>query len=128
MNKKLAEARDLLEAALFRSEVDRLLQDALRARFPEFYCWVQDLSDTEVIYEVTPKTPDEASGTTYRATYTIDEAQQVTLGEPVHVERKTTYVPAGAASTTEAEDFTTGGEFVTLVESVELQEFSPLTG
>jgi len=34
--------------------------------------------------------------------------------------------PVDAA--TEAEDFTTGGEFVALVESVELREFSPLTG
>ena len=116
MNKKLAEARDLLEAALFHSEVDRLLQDALRARYPGSYCWVQDVSDIEVVYEVTPKSPTEADGTTYRTTYAIDDQQQVTIGEPVQVERKTTYVPVGAASTTEAEDFTTGGEFVALVE------------
>lgn len=117
MNMKLTEARDLLEAELFHSDVDRLLRTALRAQYAGYSVWMQDTSDTEVVFEVSPREPMVGSSTTFRATYSIDAANQVTIGDPVQVERKTVYVVVGQVGVaTEAEDFTTGGEFVALVE------------
>lgn len=52
------------------------------------YCWVSDMDDTDVIYQA------EIGGKSsyYKASWSIDEDGIATIGEPIEVRSKTTYV------------------------------------
>lgn len=51
------------------------------------YCWVRDLTDTWVVYEVSG---GDDTGL-YQATYSIDDAGDVVVGDPAPVEARTSY-------------------------------------
>jgi hypothetical protein len=78
------DVRDLLRVALSEDE---------RERTGEFYayCYIADLTDSQVVYSCGSK--DDL----YQRPYAIDDAGEVTLGEPQQVVR--TYTPAPAAMT-----------------------------
>ena len=82
----------LAELEMSHGDLASLLRAALKAQHPgpDIYCWVRDVFDAEVVYELS--TRDDVS-LLYRRTYSVDDAGAVTLGEPVSVIATTTYVP-----------------------------------
>jgi len=92
-----------------RSYSDRgdLVRKALRARLMAEsgdtyrWCWVVDMTPTDVVYEVD-------SDHLWQCPYTIDDAGEVTLGEPVQVAR--TYVAVGSPGGEPGESLTSAVE------------------
>jgi hypothetical protein len=103
----------LSELAMSHGDLASLLRTAVRAQHPgpDLYCWVRDVFDTEVIYELS-NSADQSR--LYRRTYTVDDAGSVTLGEPVAVVATTTYVPVTESSESAPEVIT--GDLIPLVE------------
>jgi hypothetical protein len=124
MDPRLIEARLLLESELSHSEIHDALRKALRALHSRAWCWLQEIYDTHVVYEVNPKPdpamPDEAERPPARlfdVDYTVDDSGTVTLGTPVEVKRVVTYEPVSApAAATESASDEFEFDFVPLLE------------
>lgn len=103
----------LAELAMSHGDLANLLRTALKTQHPgpDLYCWVRDVFDAEVIYELS-NSADVSK--LYRRSYTVDEAGTVTLGEPVPVVAVTSYVAASEANATESQTIT--GDLIPLVE------------
>lgn len=77
-------------------DIRALVATAVQSAYPNpggFGTWVMDLADDWVVYEV----GDGDGGALWRATYTIDDADKVTLGAPEKVQRVTSYEKAQEA-------------------------------
>jgi hypothetical protein len=88
----IAEARALLEADFSYSDRQQLLRGALKTKLnlpKDGWVYVRDCYDDAVIYEV-----DDPQGgaTLYKASYALDDAGTVTLGDPAKVQLVTSYV------------------------------------
>jgi hypothetical protein len=105
----------LAELAMSHGDLASLLRSALKAQHPGdgVYCWVRDVYDAEVVYELSNK--DDVTKL-YRRTYAVDDAGAVTLGEPVGVVAVTSYVAATEAGDPVAESAELTGDLVPLVE------------
>jgi hypothetical protein len=105
----------LAELAMSHGDLANLLRAALKAQHPgpDIYCWVRDVFDAEVVYELSNK--DDVSRL-YRRTYSVDDAGAVTLGEPVGVVAVTSYVAATESGDPVAESAELTGDLVPLVE------------
>ena len=92
------ELRAAHEATLSHGEVHSVLRDALRGRHADAYVWLEDVYDDRVVYTVEPKNGTEEPGGLryYQTAYAIDDADAVTLGDSIEVERVVTYVPVAA--------------------------------
>lgn len=78
-----------------RELVRASIEARVRAATGHYYCyvWVVDLTDTDVVYS------SDGGLELYQCPYTIDDAGEVSLGEPVRVLRTYTPDPAAAAAT-----------------------------
>lgn len=61
---------------------------------PRVYTWVQDIADDWVVFQ--KETPDDCK--LFKSSYAIDGDGNVTLGDPVEVQRQTVYTPVRASS------------------------------
>lgn len=84
------------------SQIETAVRDAVRAKWnrdstpstPSVYAWVNDLTDTWVVFSVETASVNGL----FQVDYLIDEAGTVTLGDaPVPVERRVIYVPVAAS-------------------------------
>jgi hypothetical protein len=105
----------LAELAMSHGDLANLLRTALKAQHPgpDIYCWVRDVFDAEVVYELSNK--DDVSRL-YRRSYAVDDAGAVTLGEPVSVVAVTSYVAATESGDPVAESADLVGDLVPLTE------------
>lgn len=128
--------RLLMEAELSHSEIHDALRRALRALHSKAWCWLQEIYDAHVVYEVNPKpdpaTPDEAqyrqAASLFDVTYTVDAQGVVTLGTPAEVRKVVSYEPVAApAAAAESGSGSTneGGGVVLLVETGLLGSIMP---
>ena len=116
--------RLLMEAELSHNEIHDALRRALRALHSKAWCWLQEIYDTHVVYDVNPKPdpamPDEAEPPRARlfdVDYSVDEAGNVTLGTPVEVRKVVSYEPvATSAPAVEAAGEEFDLDFVPLIE------------
>jgi hypothetical protein len=118
--------RLLMEAELSHNEIHDALRKALRALHSRAWCWLQEIYDNHVVYEVNPKPdpamPDEANVQAegprlFDVDYSVDEAGSVTLGVPREVRKVVTYEPVvQVAAATEAAGDDLELDFVPLVE------------
>lgn len=72
-------------------EIRELLEDAITTAAgggDGFYCWVKDLTDEWVVYELEGKATTPG---TFKATYTVSDQGAVTLGTAEKVEARTSY-------------------------------------
>lgn len=78
-----------------RELVRAAIEARVRAATGHYYCyvWVVDLTDTDVVYS------SDGGAELHQCSYTIDDANEVSLGEPVRVLRTYTPDPAGATAT-----------------------------
>jgi hypothetical protein len=103
----MTELRELLaqagveEAVVFSeslsfNERQEGVREALRGLHPRSYCWVRDMWDDHVVYEVNRRLDDGVGerARLYSRTYTTDADGQVALGEGVEVKAVTKYVTA----------------------------------
>ncbi len=77
-------------------DVRDALRDALKAEFPSgpgYYVWVVEVWDAEFVYE--HETPEGTK--LFSRPYTVDDDGVVTFGEPMEVERLTTFAPVTEA-------------------------------
>lgn len=107
-------AQEALSFDQQRQSVQAALQAQMMAPTPSgTYCWVRDLYDTYVVYEVESKDGTEL----YRRDYTIGADGAVTMGDPQQVRQVTTYEPVSESASddglTEAE---LQGDLVDLLE------------
>ncbi len=128
MNKQQERAiRYLLEAELSHNEIHEALRKALRALHSKAWCWLVEIYDGHVIYEVNPKPdptmPDEAAYSQTPPTrlfdvdYSVDDAGIVTLGVPREVRKVVSYEQVvQSVPTTEASGEDLELDFVPLVE------------
>lgn len=94
------------EAVHTFDDIRRAVQNAVREKYsrdpnyqsspkvPGIYVWVEDLADDWFVFQY-EEGPDTKL---LKATYVIDNAGTVTLGEPVEVIRRTVYDPVGTNS------------------------------
>ena len=93
--------QDHADAVHTFDDITQQVAEALREAFgsggatalgdPRIYCWIQDISDVWVVFQL------EISGgdtSLQQASYTILDGV-VSFGDPVEVVRQTVYVPAG---------------------------------
>lgn len=119
MDEKLIEARLLLEAQLSHGEIHGKLRDALKAQHPGYWCWMAEVYDDAVIYELSMKNAEEARSRYFRCSYSLGENDGLTLGiDAVEVTKKVTWEPVASAplAAAEADDVTISGDFVPLLE------------
>lgn len=110
----VSEAWRLLEEDLSFNDRERAIRAALKARTPFGYCWLRDVYDDRVVFEL-EATGDGAASKLYQSTYAMTDAGVVTLGEPVEVRIETRYVPISTPAT-EADRVELTGDLVPLVE------------
>jgi hypothetical protein len=107
--------REALSFDQQRQSVQAALQAQMMAPAPSgTYCWVRDLYDTYVVYEVESKDGTEL----FRRDYTIAEDGTVTMGDPQQVRQVTTYEPVTEAAVP-ADDLTESefeGDLIPLLE------------
>jgi len=115
-------ARTLLEAAgLSFSERERLIRDAIRARFGGSgdnapWVWCHDVYDDYAIYTVEPRDGSgDLESKTYRVGYSLLDGV-VNLGEPTEVRKVVTYEPVTQQESAHLEVELTG-DLVPLVEA-----------
>jgi len=78
-------------------DIRRMLSEVIRDKYgvpysdgnPGTYVWVEDVADDWVVFTV--EAPKDSS--LQKASYVIDSDNNVTLGEPVEVVRRTVYEP-----------------------------------
>ncbi len=100
--------KDHAEAVHTFSDTERLVSEAVRERYgrrgdyraeppiPSIYCWVNDIATDWVVFTVEGGGSGQINETLYKASYTIDENNTVTLGDPTEVVRRTVYEPVTA--------------------------------
>lgn len=93
--------REHAEAVHTFDDIRRLLSDFLREKFgktgdynaeppiPGIWVWIDDLADDWVVFSK----EEGNESTLLKADYSIDDKNQVTLGTPVEVVRRTVYDP-----------------------------------
>lgn len=109
----VTEAQRLLEEDLSFNDRERAIRAALKGRAPFGYCWLRDVYDDRVVFEL-EATGDGATSKLYQADYSMTDTGVVTLGEPVEVRIETRYVPITVPATENAAELT--GDLVPLVE------------
>lgn len=114
--------RALREAEMSNNDKSKAIRAALQALYPGRYVWVCDIYTDSgfVVFELeTPATPTAGqSYGLYRIAFSIDAAGAVTLtGEPVEVQRRTTYVPEPEVTATEADTAELAGDIMPLAEA-----------
>ena len=82
---------ELLEAELCHDQQRQLLHKALRAANPSGYTWIRDVFDTWLVYEHSPDYDEPEQ--LYKVSYVVDDAGNVTFGQPVAVIARMVYEP-----------------------------------
>ena len=106
------------EAASFsNSDALTLLNAAVRKQFNDNYsaAWISDVYDDYLVF-----CADYSSGICYRCDYSVDDTGSVTLGQPIAVVRKVTYIePNTLTSESDVNEVEFVSDSVALIEDVE---------
>ncbi len=104
----MEDAKELIEADRTSNDTRELLRAALKSNSSsEFGPWINDFSDTFVIYE-------EDGGPFWKADYSIID-DKITFGIPIKVIQKTIFEPITEAKKSKQEAIT--GDYIQLIES-----------